>query len=132
MDDSKRTLGTVSLRVREKSDEQEGLIAREVGRLVDDLLHELNMSRSSRTKETLKQLGDLRKILSTNYVEDITLPSQELLHELAEIVAPLIVSRDGREWKNLSSAQLLSRLFRRLGPREIELHARPYLHGAGL
>ena len=132
MDDWKRTVRTVSSRVREKSGEQEGLIAREVGRLVDDLLHELNMSRNSRTREALKQLGDLRKILSTNYVEDITLPSQELLHELAEIVASLIVSRDGREWKNLSSAQLLSRLFRRLGPREIELHARPYLHGAGL
>jgi len=132
MDDWKRTVRTVSSRVREKSGEQEGLIAREVGRLVDDLLHELNMSRNSRTTEALKQLGDLRKILSTNYVEDITLPSQELLHELAEIVASLIVSRDGREWKNLSSAQLLSRLFRRLGPREIELHARPYLHGAGL
>lgn len=132
MDDSKRILGTVSSGVREKSGEQEVLIAREVGRLVEDLLCELSMARSSRTKETLKQLGDLRKILSTNYVEDITLPSQELLHELAEIVASLIVSRDGREWKNLSSAQLLSRLFRRLGPREIELHARPYLHGAGL
>jgi hypothetical protein len=90
------------------------------------------VSRSSRTRETLKQVEDLRKILSTNYVEDITLPSRELLHELAEIVASLIVSRDGREWKNLSSAQLLRRLFRRLGPREIELHARPYLHGAGL
>ena len=87
MDDSKRILGTVSSRVREKSGEQEGLIAREVGRLVEDLLRELSVARSSRTKESLEQLGDLRKILSTNYVEDITLPSQELLHELAEIVA---------------------------------------------
>jgi hypothetical protein len=132
MDDSKLVLRTASSRVREKSGEQEGLIAREVGRLVDDLLRELSVSRSSRTRETLRQIADLRKILSTNYVEDITLPCQELLHELAEIVASFIVSRDGREWRNLSSAQLLSRLFRRLGPREIDLHARPYLHGAGL
>jgi hypothetical protein len=132
MDDSKQVLRTVSSRGRGKSAEQEGLIAREVGRLVDDLLRELSVSRSSRTRETLRQIEDLRKILSTNYVEDITLPSQELLRELAEIVASLIVSRDGREWRNLSSAQLLSRLFRRLGPREIDLHARPYLRGAGL
>jgi hypothetical protein len=108
------------------------LITREVGRLVDDFLRELSVSRGSRTREILKQIEDLRKILSTNYVDDIRLPSQELLQELAGIVSSLIVSRDGREWKTVSSAQLLSRLFRRFGPREIELHARPYLHGAGL
>jgi len=96
------------------------------------LLRKLSVSCSSRTAETLEQIKDLGKILSTNYVDDLKLPSQELLHELAEIVASLIVLHDGREWKNLSSAQLLSRLFRRLGPREIELHAHPYLHGAGL
>src|SRR5262249_18289229 len=122
MDDSKEAASAVSSRVRDKSFEKDGLTAREVGRLVDDLLCELSVSYRSRTSEVLKQVEDLRKILSTNYLEEIKLPSQELLHELAEIVACLIVSRDGREWKNLSSAQLLSRLFRRLGPREIELH----------
>src|SRR5262249_27268341 len=85
MDDSKRILGTVSSRVREKSGDQESLIAREVGRLVDDLLRELGMARSSRTKETLKQLGDLRKILSTNYGSregraQRKMPSDALIH----------------------------------------------------
>jgi len=131
MDDSRKAVTSLSSRVHEKNPAQEDFVAREVGELVDDLLRKLSVSCSSRTGETLEQIKDLRKILSTNY-EDLKLPSQELLHELAHIVTSLIVSRDGREWKNLSSAQLLSRLFKRLGPREIELHARPYLRGSGL
>src|SRR5262245_41886248 len=132
MDASKKAFTSLSSRVQAKNAAQQGFVAREVGKLVDELLRKFGVSCSSRTSETVEQIKDLRKILSTNYIEDVKLPSQELLQELAYIVTSLIVSRDGREWKNLSSAQLLSRLFRRLGPREIELHARPYLSGAGL
>ena len=38
MDSSKKVLTTVSSRVQEKNIDHEGLIAREVGKLVDDLL----------------------------------------------------------------------------------------------
>src|SRR5581483_7653608 len=59
------------------------------------------------------------------------LPPRPMLQELAQVVSSEITSYDGR-WKSLDSPEVLSGLFRRFGPREIELRAEPYTEGAGL
>lgn len=104
----------------------------EGGRLVERLLAELGVPRLSRTRQVLEQISELRKILSTNYLEDVTLPPRELLCELDKVVSSLILSHYGRAWKNLSNLEILDYLFRRHGPREIQLHTQPYRTGSGL
>ncbi len=111
--------------------EPDALAAREVDELVSKLLSEVRVPFGSLGGRVLNHLTDLKKILSANYLEDIALPPKSLLQELAQVVGSEITSYDG-EWKSLDSPELLSRLFRRFGPREIELRAEPYTEGAGL
>ncbi|HTR60748.1 MAG TPA: ImmA/IrrE family metallo-endopeptidase [Candidatus Binataceae bacterium] len=109
----------------------DALAARQVDELVSKLLSEVQVPFDSMGKRVLNHLADLKKILSTDYLEDIALPPKPLLHELAQVVDSEITTHDGR-WKTLDSPEVLSRLFRRFGPREIELRAEPYTEGAGL
>ncbi len=111
--------------------ELDALAAREVDELVSKLLSEVRVPFGSLGSRVLSHLADLKKILAADYLEDVALPPRNLLRELAQVVNTEITTYDG-EWKRLDSPEVLSRLFRRFGPREIELRAEPYTEGAGL
>jgi hypothetical protein len=116
---------------RSARQEPDALAAREVDELVSRLLSEIRVPFGSLGNRVLAHLADLKKILSVNYLEDIALPPTPMLKELAQVVSSEITSYDGH-WKSLDSPEVLSGLFRRFGPREIELRAEPYTEGAGL
>src|SRR5215471_14739689 len=111
--------------------EPDALAAREVDEIVSKLLSEVKVPFGSLGGRVVSHLTDLKKILSANYLEDAALPPKELLHELSEVVDSQITSIDG-QWRNLDSPEVLSGLFEKFGPREIELRAEPYTEGAGL
>ncbi len=111
--------------------ELDALAAREIDELVSKLLSEVRVPFGSLGGRVLGHLTDLKKILAADYLEDVALPPRQLLRELSQVVNAEITTYDG-EWKRLDSPEVLSRLFRRFGPREIELRAEPYTEGAGL
>jgi hypothetical protein len=109
----------------------DALNSREVDGLVSRLLNEIKVPFNSMGKRVLAQLSDLKKVLAANYLEEPAMPEQRLVRELAQIIDSDIKSYDGR-WKNLDSPEVIDKLFRKFGPREIELRAEPYRQGAGL
>jgi hypothetical protein len=121
----------IGLGRRSSSHEPDALATREIDNLVSQLLGEIKVPFGSMGKRVLSQLADLKKILSADYLNDSDLPDKALLRELGRVVENDIKSHDGR-WKSLDSPDLLGHLFRKLGPREIELRAEPYREGAGL
>jgi hypothetical protein len=118
---------------RSSSHEPDALATREVDNLVSQLLGEIKIPFGSIGKRVLGHLTDLKQILSADYLNGSSLPERPLLRELNRVVDNDIKSHDGR-WKSLDidSPDVLERLFRKLGPREIELRAEPYRNGAGL
>jgi hypothetical protein len=114
--------------------EPDALVTREVDRLVSRLLGEIKVPFGSLGTRVLTQLADLKRILSTDYMEVPALPQKPLLKELAGVI-----ERDIKQhiptYGNLSdlgSPQLLRHLGKLFGPRELELRAEPYRTGAGL
>jgi hypothetical protein len=114
--------------------EPDALVTREVDRLVSKLLGEIKVPFGSLGTRVLTQLADLKRILSTDYMEVPALPQKPLLKELAGVI-----ERDIKQhiptYGNLSdlgSPQLLGHLGKLFGPRELELRAEPYRTGAGL
>jgi hypothetical protein len=114
--------------------EPDALVTREVDRLVSRLLGEIKVPFGSLGTRVLTQLADLKRILSTDYMEVPALPQKPLLKELAGVV-----ERDIKHHiptygnlADLGSPQLLGHLGKLFGPRELELRAEPYRTGAGL
>jgi len=114
--------------------ELDALATREVDRLVSRLLGEIKVPFGSLGARVLTQLADLKRILSTDYMEVPALPQKPLLKELAAVV-----ERDIKQHiptygtlSDLGSPQLLGHLGKLFGPRELELRAEPYRTGAGL
>lgn len=116
---------------RSSSHQPDALAVREVDSLVSQLLGEIKIPFGSVGKRVLGHLADLKQVLSTDYLNHSALPERALLRELGRVVENDIKSHDGR-WKSLDSPDLLGHLFRKLGPREIELRAEPYREGAGM
>ncbi len=113
--------------------EPDALTAREVDGLVSRLLTEVKIPFPSLGKRVLGHLADLKKVLSTDYTEGAKLPSKDLLKELSHVVEKEIKSTSyGPLWQQWDSPDLLPRLSKIFGPREIEVRAEPYTEGAGL
>lgn len=113
--------------------ELDALTAREVDGLVSRLLTELRIPFPSLGKRVLNHLADLKKVLLTDYCQEARLPSRALLKELSHVVESEIKSRRNSPlWQQWNSPDLLARLSRILGPREIEVRAESYTEGAGL
>lgn len=114
--------------------EPAALETREVDRLVSKLLAEIKIPFDSLGTRVLNQLSELKKILSTDYVEAPGLPSTSMLKELAQIVETHITGRTNAYGglADLGSPRLLGYMSQLFGPREIALRAEPYVSGAGL
>ncbi len=114
--------------------EPDALITREVDRLVSRLLGEIKVPFGSLGTRVLTQLADLKRILSTDYMDVPALPQKPLLKELAEVVEKDIKQHIPTygNLSDLGSPQLLGHLGKLFGPRELELRAEPYRTGAGL
>ena len=114
--------------------EPDALVTREVDRLVSRLLGEIKVPFGSLGTRVLTQLADLKRILSTDYMEVPALPQKPLLKELAEVVEKDIKQHIPTygNLSDLGSPQLLGHLGKLFGPRELELRAEPYRTGAGL
>ena len=112
----------------------DALVTREVDLLVSKLLGELHVPYSSLGTRVIAQLTDLKKILSTDYMEVPAMPSKLLLKELSRIVESDIKQHTSTYGglADLGSPQLMSHLEHLFGPRELELRAEPYRTGAGL
>jgi hypothetical protein len=112
----------------------DALVTREVDLLVSKLLGELHVPYSSLGTRVIAQLTDLKKILSTDYMEVPAMPSKPLLKELSRIVESDIKQHTSTYGglADLGSPQLMSHLEHLFGPRELELRAEPYRTGAGL
>jgi hypothetical protein len=127
---------------RSFSRESDALTLREIDSLVSKLLTEIKVPFPSLGKRVINHLGDLKKILSSNYLELDAFPEKALLKELSRIVENdikgnmTIVEMEGKgtkdHWASLDNDALLDHLSRIFGPREIELRAEPYRKGAGL
>ncbi len=114
--------------------EPDALASREVDRLVSKLLSEIKVPFGSLGTRVLTQLADLKRILSTDYMDVPGLPQKPLLKELSQVVEKDIkqhISTYG-SLSDLGSPQLLGHLGKLFGPRELELRAEPYRTGAGL
>ena len=114
--------------------EPDALATREVDRLVSKLLGEIKVPFGSFGTRVLAQLADLKRILSTDYMEVPALPQKPLLKELAEVVEKDIKQHIPTygTLSDLDSPQLLGHLGKLFGPRKLELRAEPYRTGAGL
>ena len=114
--------------------EPDALATREVDHLVSKLLSEIKVPFGSLGTRVLNQLADLKRILSTDYLEVPALPQKPLLKELAEVVANDIKQHipSYGSLSDLGSPQLLGHLGKLFGPRQLELRAEPYRTGAGL
>ncbi len=119
---------------RVSSREPTALEAREVDELVSRLLSEIKVPFGSLGTRVLNQLADLKKVLSTDYVDAPALPSKPLLRELEQIVENDIKQHTQAYGglASLRSPQLLGHLGRIFGPRQIELRDERYETGAGL
>jgi len=118
------------------SGQPDALTAREVDGLVSKLLTEVKIPFPSLGKRVLGHLADLKKVLSTDYVETADLPDKNLLKELSRVVESDIKmpmstwNQTGQKpWEAPELLPILTKLF---GGRELELRAEPYLDGAGL
>jgi hypothetical protein len=114
--------------------EPDALVSREVDNLVSKLLSEMKVPFGSLGTRVLTQLADLKRILSTDYLDVPGLPDKPLLKELSQVVEKDIkqhISTYG-SLSDLGSPQLLGHLGKLFGPRELELRAEPYRTGAGL
>jgi hypothetical protein len=114
--------------------EPDALATREVDRLVSKLLGEIKVPFGSLGTRVLTQLADLKRILSTDYMDVPALPQKPLLKELA-----VVVEKDIKQHiptygtlSDLDNPQLRIHLNKLFGPRELELRAEPYRTGAGL
>jgi hypothetical protein len=132
----RRLLSATSVGKPQGLNEPDALTAREVDGLVSRLLGEVKIPFPSLGKRVLGHLADLKKVLSTDYIEQASLPDKHLLKELSEIVEKDIKSpmsrwqrSGGPPWRN---PELLSHLTNVFGGRELELRAEPYREGAGL
>ena len=114
--------------------EPEALVTREVDHLVSKLLSEIKVPFGSLGTRVLTQLADLKRILSTEYMDVPALPQKPLLKELAGVVEKDIKQHipSYGSLADLGSPQLLGHLGKLFGPRELELRAEPYRTGAGL
>lgn len=112
----------------------DALVSREVDLLVSKLLSEINVPFGSLGTRVLTQLSDLKKILSTDYMEVPALPSKPLLKELSRVVENDIKQHTPtyEGLADLASPQLIAHLENLFGPRQLELRAEPYKTGAGL
>ena len=122
------------LAVRTSPREPDALVSREVDHLVSKLLGEIKVPFGSLGTRVLKQLSDLKNILSTDYSEVPALPSKPLVKELSSIVENHIkrhIPTYG-SLQDLQSDELKGHLNKIFGPRELELRAEPYTTGAGL
>ena len=72
----------------------DALVTREVDLLVSKLLGELNVPYGSLGTRVIAQLTDLKKILSTDYMEVPAMPSKPLLKELSRIVERTIAKEE--------------------------------------
>lgn len=118
------------------SGQPDALMAREVDGLVSKLLTEVKIPFPSLGKRVLGHLADLKKVLSTDYMEGADLPEKSLLKELTRVVESDIKPtmshwyQSGKKpWEAPELLPILTKLF---GGRELELRAEPYLEGAGL
>jgi len=114
----------------------DALMTREVDGLVSKLLSEVKIPFPSLGKRVLNHLADLKKVLSTDYVETADLPDKNLLKELTTVVESDIKPQM-REWSEMGkkpweAPELFPVLTKLFGGRELELRAEPYLEGAGL
>ena len=114
--------------------EPDALTTREVDHLVFRLLGEIKVPFDTIGSRALNQLSDLKKILSTDYMEVPALPSKPLLKELARIVETDIKQHIPTygTLADLENRELLGHLERLFGPRQLELRHEPYLTGAGM
>ena len=114
--------------------EPDALATREVDRLVSKLLGEIKVPFGSLGTRVLTQLADLKRILSTDYMDVPALPQKPLLKELAEIVEKDIKQHIPTygTLSDLDNPQLIGHLDKLFGPRKLELRAEPYRTGAGL
>jgi hypothetical protein len=114
--------------------EPDALATREVDRLVSKLLGEIKVPFGSLGTRVLTQLADLKRILSTDYMEVPALPQKPLLKELAQVVEKDIKQHIPTygNLSDLDNPQLRVHLNKLFGPRELELRAEPYTTGAGL
>ena len=119
---------------RMPSREPTALVTREVDDLISKLLGEIKVPFDSLGTRVLNQLSDMKKILSTDYVDVPALPSKPLLTELAQIVEKDIKQHTSAYGglADLGNPQLLGFLGKIFGPRELALRAEPYRTGAGL
>ena len=114
--------------------EPEALVTREVDHLVSKLLGEIKVPFGSLGTRVLTQLADLKRILSTEYMDVPALPQKPLLKELAGVIEKDIKQHIPTygSLTDLGSPELLGHLGKLFGPRELELRAEPYRTGAGL
>jgi hypothetical protein len=114
--------------------EPDALTAREVDRLVSRLLGEIKVPFGSLGTRVLTQIADLKRILSTDYLEVPGLPNRPLLKELAQVVEKDIKQHipSYGNLSDLGNPQLRGHLNKLFGPRELELRAEAYTEGAGL
>jgi hypothetical protein len=114
--------------------EPAALATREVDRLVSKLLGEIKVPFGSLGTRVLAQLADLKRILSTDYMNLPALPQKPLLKELAQVVEKDIKQHIPTygNLSDLDNPQLRGHLNKLFGPRELELRAEPYTTGAGL
>src|SRR6266851_8244267 len=112
----------------------DALVSREVDLLVSKLLGEIQVPFGSLGARVLTQLTDLKKILSTDYMQVPALPEKPLLKELARVVENDIKQHTPtyEGLADLASPQLIAHLENLFGPRQLELRAEPYKTGAGL
>jgi hypothetical protein len=112
----------------------DALVSREVDLLVSKLLGEIQVPFGSLGTRVLTQLADLKKILSTDYMEVPALPEKRLLKELSRVVENDIKQHTPtyEGLADLASPQLIAHLENLFGPRQLELRAEPYTTGAGL
>jgi hypothetical protein len=134
---SARTLSAVeSRKALALSGQPDALAAREVDGLVSKLLSEVKIPFPSLGKRVLGHLADLKKVLSTDYVEQADLPEKNLLKELSRVVEfdilPTMAQWGESGRKPWEAPELLPSLTKFFGGRELELRAEPYLEGAGL
>src|SRR3984885_5965259 len=114
--------------------ELDALATREVDRLVSRLLGEIKVPFGSLGTRVLAQLADLKRILSTDYMDVPALPQKPLLKELAQVVEKDIKQHIPTygSLSDLGSPQLLGHLGKLFGPRELEFRHKPSTTRAGL
>ena len=115
--------------------EPDALVTREVDHLVSKLLGEIKLPYGpGLTKQVLCQLSDLKQILSADYADVPALPPKPLAKELSRIVATDIKQHihSYGGLPDLDNKDLIGKLEKLFGPRQLELRKEPYTTGAGL